>query len=258
MSLMMKYIIQAVANRCGYTISRRRRRPSINHIDVLDLVVRSYMEGHSELFVVQIGANDGQRADPVHQYIEKYGWRGVLVEPQPRAFEQLKATYAQHPQVVLENCAIAREDGETRFYTVADSVPFRWTGLAQLNRGRLERALAAQGFRDSAGMIQCITVPALSLRSLIARHSISRIGLLQIDTEGFDYEIIKMIDFQSMAPAIIHFEHACVPLDERAECWECLAGHGYKLAFVLGDTIAYRQPGDSDERAPGSENGVQA
>ena len=35
---------------------------------------------------------------------------------------------------------VAHADGETQFYTVSDSVPFRWTGLAQLSREKLVKA----------------------------------------------------------------------------------------------------------------------
>jgi FkbM family methyltransferase len=252
---MMKQAIQEIARRCGYTISRNRPRANVEHINVLDLVIQEYMRSNLDICVLQIGANDGQRADPIHDYISRYRWKGVLVEPQPRAYEVLTQTYAQHSQVVLENCAIAHSDGETQFYTVADSVPFRWTGLAQLSREKLSRALAAQGFDEVESLVKRITVPALSLSSLIKKHSLSRIDLLQIDTEGFDYEIIKMIDFARMAPSVIHFEHACVPLDQHVECWEYLSSRGYRLAFVRGDTIAWRaESGSAGSRQQEMEN----
>jgi hypothetical protein len=30
--------------------------------------------------------------------------------------------------------------------------------------------------------------------------------MLKIDAEGLDYEVIKMIDFKTICPAIIHYE----------------------------------------------------
>jgi hypothetical protein len=33
---------------------------------------------------IQIGANDGIKNDPVHAFIKKYYWTGILVEPIPK------------------------------------------------------------------------------------------------------------------------------------------------------------------------------
>jgi hypothetical protein len=43
---------------------------------------------------IQVGANDGIFGDPLREHILAHKWRGVLVEPQPEIFEQLKANYA--------------------------------------------------------------------------------------------------------------------------------------------------------------------
>lgn len=238
----MKDLLQSIANRYGYRISKIRPRPECEYIEVFALVAQDLAKHQRDIVAVQIGANDGQRADPLHPLLRKYGWRAILVEPQPRAFEQLQQTYADFPAVSLENCVIARQDGEVDFYTVADHVDFRWTGLAQLNRDRLMSALVAQGFDRDDSLIKSIRVPALTVASLLRKHGLDRMDILQIDAEGFDYEIVKMVDFERSAPALIHYEHANVPLDQHNESWEYLARFGYRLAMIQGDTIAYRQP----------------
>ncbi len=85
-------------------------------------------------------------------------------------------------------------------------------------------------------------MPALSVSSLLSKHAVSKIDLLQIDAEGFDYEIIKMFDSSAVKPLIINFEHAHIPGPLRRECWQHLAKRGYSLAVASGmDTVAYLQ-----------------
>ena len=66
------------------------------------------------------------------------------------------------------------------------------------------------------------------------------IDLLQIDVEGYDYEIIKMIDFERVKPLIIHFEHGHLPIEQFEECLEVLIKQGYAISVEDGgDTTAY-------------------
>src|SRR5262245_37291248 len=47
----------------------------------------------SDIFFVEIGAMDGISFDPLYKHVVSNGWRGLLVEPLPDLFEQLKETY---------------------------------------------------------------------------------------------------------------------------------------------------------------------
>ena len=50
-------------------------------------------------------------------------------------------------------------------------------------------------------------VEACTLMEAIESCKITSLDLLQIDTEGFDFEIIKMLDFKKLTPLVIHYEH---------------------------------------------------
>jgi hypothetical protein len=69
------------------------------------------------------------------------------------------------------------------------------------------------------------------------------VDLLQVDTEGYDYEIIKMIDFDWYKPNIIHFEHGLVhgimSWDHFMECLWVLYQQGYTVVVEWNDAIAY-------------------
>ena len=90
------------------------------------------------------------------------------------------------------------------------------------------------------------TVPAITLTALLDQHSVAQLDLLQVDTEGYDFEILQMIDFQRIKPAIIHFEHGLPAGTMSIEQFRCCTGrlmeHGYYIITEPYDAIAY-QPG---------------
>jgi hypothetical protein len=75
----------------------------------------------SPLFFVQIGSNDGVSGDPLHAYIKRFGWQGVLVEPLLHLYRELMHAYAGIPGIRFENAAIAERSGARAFYYLRDT-----------------------------------------------------------------------------------------------------------------------------------------
>ena len=149
--------------------------------------------------------------------------------------------YKDEPQLIFENVALGHTDGQATLYAfkVGESVPQEVSMLASFNR----YALLYNGF-GYQGEIEELQVPTLSAASLLAKHGIVELDLLQIDTEGFDYEIIKMFLNTGVKPAIISFESACLDFKTLCECMNLLTSNGYRLLTIGIDTIACRQEDD--------------
>jgi FkbM family methyltransferase len=205
-----------------------------------DLLQKKINSGGStaDIFFVQIGAHDGLHVDPVRPYVKKYHWKGLLVEPQPEIYKRLVANYADEPQLAFENAAVARENGTTSLYTfkMDGILPDHATMLASFNRN----ALVYNG-HEYKGEILELTVPTLTLDSLLTKHGVTNFDFLQIDTEGFDYEIIRMLESCSARPTVIHFESAFQNEVFKFKCGEALHRMGYRALTIGIDTIAYRQ-----------------
>lgn len=243
----MQKIIQKIANSFGYRISKIRQPIEYPFIDVLDLVLPHYMKQEPDIFFIQVGANDGTSADPVTKLINKYNLRGLLVEPQPKTFKKLVKNYQDQNQLIFENSAIWTQDGTVTFYAVREDepgLPIWCYQIANLERDRV-LAMLSDGqnelniSQNLESLIEEIPVPALTFKTLLSKHNIQKLDLLVIDTIGYDFEIIKMIPFDSIKPPIIHFEHALLSLDERVACFKYLTGLGYSLSQAGVDTIAY-------------------
>ena len=83
---------------------------------------------------------------------------------------------------------------------------------------------------------------AQPLADILRRNAIEQIDVLHIDTEGFDFEIIKMVAAAKVKPTVVHFEHLLLSDADRQACYTLLAEQGYRLARNGINTIAYLQP----------------
>ena len=217
-------------------------KPHLSHaapsIDVFDLAVRDLISRQPDIFFLQVGAHDGLSYDPIHAYVRRHHWKGILVEPQPQIFQKLVENYAGETQLIFENSALAPEGGTLDLHVFesagADS---QASMLASTRKHYL--ALNGDGHR---GALKTISVPALSLNALLDRHGVERVNLLQIDTEGFDFEILRMIDFNRIKPEIIHYENNFLNRRQKSECNRILSAQNYALLNLGIDTIAYLQP----------------
>lgn len=237
--------VQKMALAAGIGIYRYWPKPPASNVLALtisDVLLRKVLECRgtpSDFTFIQIGANDGLTNDPLRRLILKYGFRGLLVEPQPGPFSRLVKNYSGRPGLAFENAAIAPMDGEATLYRFRPGagVPAWADCLASFSREHL-----ISNFDNVKGEVEEITVPAMTFRTLLEKHRLATVDLLQIDTEGFDYEIIKMIDFQSFKPAIINFEQLLLLGSVRQECYAHLGRQGYKITESGVDAVAYLEP----------------
>lgn len=205
------------------------------------------------LTVVQVGANDGFNHDPIHKFIKRDQWQGVLLEPQPLVYHQyLKRLHEKSRGIHTLNAALDYQDGTSTIYKVSFSNA-RWaTGLTTFDRSVLEKVVQSEHVKACAykegvlipkkveDRIQAVQIQSISPSSLLKKYLISRIDWLQIDTEGFDFEIIKMFDIGNTRPTVIVFEHDQLSEEERKNCFAHLHSHGYQLKSYGRDALAIR------------------
>ena len=231
-----KLALNRLVGRFGYKIEKAVNLGDAA-IDVFDLAVRCVMARTTDFFFIQIGAHNGSDDDPIREYVTRYHWKGILVEPQPAVFRELVANYHQEPQLVFEHAAVAEKDGTAEMY-----VPHAEAGagslLATFDREVLLRRV---GWHTP---IATISVPTLSITTLLRKHRVTRVDLLQVDAEGFDCEIIKMFDYSIAKPRLIRFEHINLSMYQRQECIQRLRDLGYRIAKDSIDTVAYLPDGD--------------
>lgn len=213
--------------------------------------IDNYSKKNSPVTFLQIGANDGFIYDPIHKFIKRDNWRGIMLEPQPEVFNQfLIRLHSKRPEITVINAALDVIDGTKTLYLPAISNE-RWaTGLASFNRevlvnkikdGTLKRQALKEGITISENEDELITgqeIETISPETLLARFGDEKINLLAIDTEGFDYEILKMLDLGRITPDIILYEEVNFDPATAAECRAYLESHGYSCRVISKDVLA--------------------
>ena len=198
--------------------------------------------------VLQIGVFDGQANDPVRGLLTRYPWRGVLVEPQPAPFAALEDLHRQNERVQVFNIAVGAEDGKRALYMLeaADDLP-SWVGqVSSFDRAHVEAHQTSLPGVALGVRVIAIEVPTWTFATLLSRAAIDGVDVLQIDVEGYDYEILRLFDVGRRLPAIINYEHVHLSRSDRNAAADLLIGCGYRLALNYGggDTVAYRIPED--------------
>lgn len=195
-----------------------------------------------EAFFVQVGANDGAMMDPLRKQVLSSRWRGLVIEPVPQLFAQLERNYAAAAgRVRAVNLAIATQDGELPFYHLADrpglpSLPDWVAGLGSFRRDVVLKH--ADRIPQLERYLSEIQVPAVTWRTLCQRHGVERIDVLVTDTEGYDFEIIRQVDFTRHRPLLLIYEHHHFDDDTRKACHALLHANGYTLFEEGLDTWA--------------------
>lgn len=136
-------------------------------------------------YLVDVGAHDGVLAGSMSRDLIVKGWGGLMVEPLPEAFRQLKEAYQDHPKVTLFEGACSDEDG------VADLLPCK--GVSTLSR---DWAKACELYWKHVRYGAPVRVQKRRLSALLeAVKAPAHIHLLQIDTEGHDLYVLRGMDW---------------------------------------------------------------
>jgi len=235
----MKNIIKTLLSKSGYKIGSTKYilKQFLQEDHVLKLnfdhVLSEYIlnKPAAEPFsFIQIGAFDGIECDPLRKYLLKYNWQGVLMEPQPKPFGKLKKEYEGRPGLNVLNAAISKTSGQTALFILeGDDLPEWSKGMASFDKHNiLKHDYLFPGIEK---YIRKIEIETISFEEIFKMNSLQRLDLLQVDTEGFDAEIIFMFPFNKLKPSIIHFESKHIKKPNLEKLLDFLIENGYRFAY---------------------------
>jgi hypothetical protein len=112
-------------------------------------IIAKYFNGKPAFFV-QVGSNDGQRGDPLHDLIKSNPqWSGIFIEPVEYVFNRLVDNYGNDPRFRFEQIAIGDELGQRQFYYISekalgiDGLPDKCDQMGSFDRNHILRQSAA-------------------------------------------------------------------------------------------------------------------
>ena len=205
-------------------------------------LLRAFADAYPEAFFVEIGSNDGDKYDHLSEIIRSGSWRGIMIEPVPYVYQRLARNYEGTEGIILENVAIADRDARLPFYHLRQldddergSVPDWYDAIGSFV---LDTILSHRDkIPDLERRVVSTEVPCVTFQTLCAKHGVDRVDLILIDTEGYDWQIIKNIDFSLHRPRLLVYEHFHLAPEERVRCRSYLEELGYELLSEGFDTF---------------------
>lgn len=234
----MKSLLRKWAEKRGIEI---RKAPfKYDPLPVFDFAI-SYLlcRRGPRLTFIEVGANDGQMGDPLRQYILRYPWTGILIEPQPDMFGRLRDGYATvADRLHFENVAISGAAEEIAMFRARFENSFAST-VASSNPDVTARQTGVR-----TGDLERIVVPATTLDRIIAKYHLFDLDILQIDTEGLDWEVLQTLNLNQCRPRMIRFEHGHLAAETIGEAAHYLNTHDYWLYYGGWESDSIAMPRD--------------
>lgn len=207
-----------------------RRLPLNLREDPISALAEAFGEARPDAFFIQIGAHDGTQLDPLNDQIERRPWRGLMMEPVPYVFERLQGRHRSDPRIGLENAALADVDDFRTLYYLPQSadpgLPAWYDALASFRKDVLLKHVT--WIPDIEERVAEMTVPCMTFDSLCRKHDVQHVDIVQIDTEGYDFEVIKLIDLDRYRPTLVMCEHIHMEGETLEACVNHMSRHGYE------------------------------
>lgn len=177
---------------------------------------------------IQVGANDGISFDTLYNFVIKRQSSGIVIEPVKQYFQELKDNYKNYPAIKPVNKGIHPSAKQVKIYKIKEDCKHlypEWVrGIASLDPNHHKKTKIAAEHID----VENVAVDTLT-NIIRENYEKKNVDYLQIDTEGFDLEVLKLIDFTIIKPAIIQYEYINLKKEDIHLAKNLLLNKGYYL-----------------------------
>lgn len=224
----MKRLLRKVLRIFGYDIVRFSK---------FKYLLQQEFDTSEDFFFVQIGAFDGVRFDDLYKFVTTTNCKGLVVEPVKDYYDRLVMNYQDYPNVIPVNVGIHRDKKTTKIYRIdpqwSTHVPDWALSTASLNPQH------HVGGNIPTEYIIPETITCVTLTELFAKYHVTSVNLLQIDAEGYDLEVLKLINFEEIKPNLIKYEYASLSTVDQKQAVDLLTKNGYSVFKEGHDNVAF-------------------
>ena len=191
-----------------------------------DKFVVDVLNGRRGGFFLDVGASDGISVSNTYALEKVFGWKGICIEPGQKFIELKK-----NRNCICVQAAAGPDNGTFIDFLYYDNNPDLSGNVDTLsNELRGKKNLSAKS----------VKIKTLSLYYILENnHAPKYIDYLSMDTEGYEYEILKNFKFEEYKFGAITVEHNNIK-DLRENLYILLNKNGYKRVSttVLASTAA--------------------
>ena len=161
-------------------------------------------------FVLDIGANDGVLYSNSRLLIKKYNFKGLLIEAYDKAFLRLEKLYEDNKNIMTCDKAVGAKDGE--------------------------------GIINWDGHFQNLKIDIYDINKLLKSYKIPKqIGILTIDIDGFDNEILRALEWDKFSPWIVIAEINSSRHQNLQRQIDIMEKNGYFPLYHIGNVFYIRK-----------------
>ena len=156
-----------------------------------DMVIRKEFQGKLNGFYIDIGAYHPKKYSNTYYFYSK-GWRGINVDATPGSMDSFKK---ERPNDINLEVAISNSKSVLTYYTFNEPA---------LNTFSQELAAIRDGV-NSFIVTSKTQIQTYSLEEILDKHLPSNIEIdfLDVDVEGFDYQVLSSNNWNKYRPKLI-------------------------------------------------------
>lgn len=189
------------------------------------------MNQNSLKFFLEIGTSD---FDTNLEFIDSGNWRGIMVEPSPPFFKNIKKRASQsnyHYNLILENSVISNINGFVDFAVSKDVEGWQRGISTVISDSHEGTCLYNLGNNKEVSYDRVIKAPCLTLDTLLDKYNITSLDYLKVDTEGHELNIFKNYSWR-VKPNFLKIEKKHI---DETVLVNILKEKGYKVYLEIDD-----------------------
>ncbi len=189
-------------------------------------IILDYFQGQTGNFI-DLGANDGKTFSNTRALAER-GWKGVLVEPSPKAYDKLKDTYEGHKGVYTYPVAIGGHNGKAMLQESGPLCSADDIGLVStFHTNEMDRFKRTVQYNP-------VEVKVFKWKTFLNRLTIKEFDFISMDVEGNELSILPDMDLSKTKCICLEWNGK---LELKTEYEKYL--NGFNLIYTSGENLIY-------------------
>ena len=195
----LKKIIDKILNKINYHHKNSFKKKDYNSF--IEGILISEILKNKKIQIIQVGANDGVKGDPLRNFVTKYSdfIKLLAIEPQEVAFENLKKNYLGYKNIFFSNKAVGNGYEKNFYffnknYSDLNNTNDTFDRHSSFEKSHLIKRISQKDIKEKEfdRYIGVLKIKTYKLDEILHefKNDFSQPTFLQIDAEGYDDEVI--------------------------------------------------------------------
>lgn len=191
-----------------------------------DIVLERLFKGKTGGLYVDAGAHHPFRYSNTYMLHKRRGWSGINIDAKP---ENIEAFTRHRPDDVNIAAFLSDEAGETvQFKNFQGGLGSTGVPVERISEGRRHRIESQE------------SLTTVTLESILCEHAPDKdIDLLDVDVEGFDFRVLRSLDWSRREVSVVCVEDFSFQLARPSKIAEFMFGKGYRRVSHCYDTSIF-------------------